>query len=183
MFSLNVSPISSPFVVRSESAYTDTNGIYYICPKGRNHVLRDNKKGHLNPLIPEKFDDKDDWELNCYMQFQKGESLENNWKKIFVFYLNKEDYIYQIDANKATINRVSKKKYKIISFRWTTEGIGDNFPMYAIIENDNKVDITTLNFKDLSGSTKIEEGNCNYLLLNGIENFIFIFYLKLLKFI
>ena len=43
--------------------------------------------------------------------------------------------------------------------------------MYTIIEKNNKVGIETLNFKDLSGSTIIEEGNCNYLFTIPKSNF------------
>ena len=79
-----------------ESAYTDVNGRYYICPKGRNHPIYEYKTNNIimEPLKPDGFDDNGDWELKCYMQYQKGCQGQYCWKKIFVFYLNKEEYIY-----------------------------------------------------------------------------------------
>lgn len=70
-----------------ESAYTDKSGKYYICPKGRNHVLyyTDGQEGMI-PIVPDNFEDKGDWELNCYLQYQKMLMLNQLGKNyLFLF--------------------------------------------------------------------------------------------------
>ena len=152
------------------SAYIDEDRNYYICPKGRHHVLKDNRveKIHLKQMKPKEFVDEGDWELNCYMQFIKEK------QKIFVFYLNKEDYFYQINPNSDEITKVGTTDYKIISYRWTTEESNGEFPMYAIIEKGKQVGIRRLNFKDLDSSPRIEEDDksYNYLFTITESNFI-----------
>ena len=136
-----------------ESAYTDKNGRYFICPKGKHHVYYLYPKGNINmqELKPDNFNDTGDWELNCYLQY-----TQNVFKKLFVFYFNKEEYIYTMnDIESGKINPVGDTKFKILSFRWTTTGSNNVYPMYAIIANQTHVAIEELDFI-ISADTKVE---------------------------
>ena len=158
-----------------ESIYTDKNGRYYICPKGRHHVLLD--QGEMKPIIHKNFVDEGDWDLKCFLQFEKGVKSEDAWKKLFVFYLNKEDYIYEINANTGDMTIVGSNKYHFIDFKWTGEENNDKFPMYAIIEKNKKIIIEHLDFYVKENPTKInDEGQIKYLL--DITNSNFKGYLK-----
>ena len=100
-----------------ESAYTDKYGRYFICPKGRHHVYYFYPKGNIRKkeLKHDDFVDEGDWELKCYYQYD-----QKNLKKLFIFYLNKEEYVYTInDISSDIIQRVGDIKYKILSYQWT----------------------------------------------------------------
>jgi len=132
-----------------ESAYTDKNGKYYICPKGSHHVhYFQDGDSNLSILKPKEFEnDSGEWELKCYQQNEKKVDGKYAWKKLFVFYLNKEEYIYQINENSKTMTVAYDYKINILSFRWTTEGTSDNiYTMYAINAYDKKVYIEQINF-------------------------------------
>ena len=154
-----------------ESAYTDKNGRYFICPKGKHHVYYLYPKGDINmqELKPDNFNDTGDWELNCYLQY-----TQNVFKKLFVFYFNKEEYIYTMnDIESGKINPVGDTKFKILSFRWTTTGSNNVYPMYAIIANQTHVAIEELDFI-ISADTKVETkikriGNNTLLEIPEIE--------------
>ena len=143
-----------------ESVYTNKKGCYYICPKGRHHVLMDPGNKIFEEIIPEGFDNEGDWELKCFLQYEKKEP-EISWKKLFVFYLNKEDYIYQIIPGSGEMTIMTNSKYNIIDFRWTADGT-DIFPMQAIVVKDKKIRIEHLNFNVTEESTTISE--------NGFSN-------------
>ena len=97
-----------------ESAYTDKNQRYYICPKGRNHVFYQDTNRNIRNLTSSDFtNDNSDWELQCYYQHAN--------KILFVFYLNKYEYIYQISVSTGEIIKIPNSKYKILSYRWTTD--------------------------------------------------------------
>ena len=106
-------------------------------------------------IIPEGFDNEGDWELKCFLQYEKKEP-ETSWKKLFVFYLNKEDYIYQIIPGSSEFTKVSDYKYNIIDFRWTSDG-DCIFPMQAIVVKDKKIRIEHLDFNVVKESTSISE--------------------------
>ena len=118
-----------------ESAYTDKSGKYYICPKGRNHVLyyTDGQEGMI-PIVPDNFEDKGDWELNCYLQYQKNVDAKSAWKKLFVFYLNKEEKTINLDA---VVSFDSIKDKNLIPT--LEEKINEKYPdydLYIVIDND-----------------------------------------------
>ena len=57
-----------------ESAYTDQDGRYYICPKGSYQMYFRNDKlsnPQLKPLTPDGFKDNGEWELRCYDQYHE----------------------------------------------------------------------------------------------------------------
>ena len=147
-----------------ESAYTDKSGKYYICPKGRNHVLyyTDGQEGMI-PIVPDNFEDKGDWELNCYLQYQKNVDAKSAWKKLFVFYLNKEDYIYEINANTRAMSPVNLPKINILSFRWTTESNNNIFPMYAIYDKEKEIYINKIYFTITGSETSLSKDTEQYL--------------------
>ena len=157
-----------------ESAYTDVSGRYYICPKGRNHPLYEFKTENkiMEPRIPDGFVDEGDWELKCFMQYQRGCVASSCWKKIFVFYLNKEEYIYQIDANTNTITKVGNEKYNIIDFRWTTDGSNDVYTMYAITAKDKQTRIEQFDFYVTGSTTSLSENGYNNLFNFPKNNFM-----------
>ena len=168
-----------------ESAYTDKSGKYYICPKGRNHVLyyTDGQEGMI-PIVPDNFEDKGDWELNCYLQYQKNVDAESAWKKLFVFYLNKEDYIYEINANTRAMSPVNLPKINILSFIWTTESNNNIFPMYAIYAKEKEIYINKIDFTITGSETSLSKDTEQYLgltipksnfksLLNGDSSKLF----------
>ena len=168
-----------------ESAYTDKSGKYYICPKGRNHVLyyTDGQEGMI-PIVPDNFEDKGDWELNCYLQYQKNVDAKSAWKKLFVFYLNKEDYIYEINANTRAMSPVNLPKINILSFRWTTESNNNIFPMYAIYAKEKEIYINKIDFTITGSETSLSKDTEQYLgltipnsnfksLLNGDSSKLF----------
>ena len=135
--------ISVPFE-EIESAYTDKDHRYFICPKGRNHpyyINTQEEKG-LQPLIPEGFEDNgEDWELNCFLKY-----VENSYKKLFFFYLNKQEYIYSVNnINSNNIVRIGDTKFKIFGFRWPDSSSNEH-PMYAITVNQNYVNIEKILF-------------------------------------
>ena len=136
-----------------ESAYTDKNGRYFICPKGRHHAYYLYPKGNISmqELKPDNFDETGDWELNCYLQY-----TQNVFRKLFVFYFSKDEYIYTMnDIESGKITPVGDTKFKIYSFRWTTTGSNDVYPMYAIIANKTHVAIEELDFI-ISTDSKVE---------------------------
>ena len=139
-----------------ESAYTDKNQRYYICPKGRNHVFYQDTNRNIRNLTSNDFtNDNSDWELQCYYQYDN--------KILFVFYLNKYEYIYQISVYTGEIKKIPNSKYKILSYRWTTDASGDGkFPMYAIIEEENIIKIMKITFT-LGNPSSIEIGSSNNL--------------------
>ena len=127
-----------------ESAYTDKNHRYFIWPKGRNHpyYIYTQEQNHLELLIPDGFEDNgEDWELNCFLKY-----VENSYKKLFIFYLNKEEYIYTINNIASdTIEHVGDDKFKIVGFRWP-DSLSHEHPMYAITVNQSYVNIERLIF-------------------------------------
>ena len=148
-----------------ESAYTDKNGKYYICPKGSNHVhyFQDGYT-KLEKLEPYGFgNDSGEWELKCFQQHQKNVDGSKAWKKLFVFYLNKKEYIYQIDENTKNMTIAYDNKINILSFRWTTEGSNDIYTMYAINAYEKQVLIEKLDFKVKSSETKVSITSNTYL--------------------
>jgi hypothetical protein len=157
-----------------ESAYTDVNGRYYICPKGRNHPIYEYKTNNIimEPLKPDGFDDNGDWELKCYMQYQRGCQGQYCWKKIFVFYLNKEEYFYQIDANTKNITKVGSEKHNIMDFRWTTEGNNNVYTMYAVTAKDKQARIEKFDFTVTDSSTTLSENGSKYLFTFPKSNFM-----------
>ena len=141
-----------------ESAYTDVNGRYYVCPKGSHHIyFRDDKLAEpkLYSVIPTDFTDGGEWELKCFSQFHR--------EILFIFYLNKEEYIYKVAYGGKSIEKVGNKKYKILDFRWDTEYEGNIFPMYAFVEKENKAYMVQLNFKMDSLTIEEEEEESVYL--------------------
>ena len=138
-----------------ESAYTDKYQKYYICPKGNYHVFYQDTSGYIRNLTSDEFtDDKSDWELQCYYQFLKG--------KIFIFYLNKYEYIYQINVDSGQIMAIPNSKFKILSYRWTTTDTSGRYPMYAIIEKDNEIKIMEITIT-LGSPSSISIGSSNNL--------------------
>ena len=73
--------------------------IFFICPKGRFHLLYINN-GTINTMIPEPFNSLKEWELKCYYQPE--------FNQIFVAYLNHEDnnaksiYQFNIETSQFT---------------------------------------------------------------------------------
>ena len=124
-----------------ESIYTDKNGRYYICPKGSYHVLLDHGSTHMEPIVPSSFVNNGNWELRCFYQYD-----EKKLKKLFVFYLNKEEYVYYIDVTTAQIYKVGSTKFNILSYRWTGSGNNNIYTMYAVTASQKKVKIEKLDF-------------------------------------
>ena len=77
-----------------ESAYTANNS-YYVCPKGKNHLLKYYDKNSYERIIPNDFNSNSDWELKCFYQ--------SNLKYLFVAYTNHNNYFYQLDINSGKI--------------------------------------------------------------------------------
>ena len=59
------------------------------------------------------------------------------------------------DIESGKINPVGDTKFKILSFRWTTTGSNNVYPMYATIANQTHVAIEELDFI-ISADTKVE---------------------------
>ena len=133
-----------------ESIYTDKADRYYICPKGSYHVLLDYGSTHMKPIVPSGFVDNGNWELRCYYQYD-----EKKLKKLFVFYLNKEEYVYYIDVNTAQIYQVGNTKFNILSYRWTYIGTNNVYPMFAVTAKQKIIKIEQLNFKFTDTSTTV----------------------------
>ena len=152
-------PINQEFNFEEvESVYTDKKGKYYICPKGRNHVFSDYKGNGMEQIVPDNFVDKGDWELKCFLQYDEyNPNVGDAWKKLFVFYLNKEDYIYEIALNSGEMTKVGSNKYNIIGFHWTSKGNNNILPMYAIVEKDKKIRIEHFDFNVIANPTEIKE--------------------------
>ena len=141
-----------------ETAYTDKSERYFICPKGCHHLLYNYSPDgvSLKELIPDNFVNDSDWELNCYYQYN-----QKDLKKLFIFYLNKEEYIYTInDITSPKITPVGNTKYKILSYRWTDIISNGVYPMYAVIAFQNQARFVKLDFNIVSSSsveTKISQ--------------------------
>ena len=140
-----------------ESAYTDKKGKYYICPKGSHHVhYFQDGDANLSILKHMEFEnDSSEWELKCYQQHEKNTDASSAWKKLFVFYLNKNEYIYQIDENSKTMTIPYDYKVNILNFRWTTVDIDNIYTMYAINAYDKEVFIEQMDFTITSTETSV----------------------------
>ncbi len=44
------------------------NNSYYVCPKGKNYLLKYYDKNSYERIIPNGFNSNSDWELKCFYQ-------------------------------------------------------------------------------------------------------------------
>ena len=89
-----------------ESGYEYTNNFdskeFIICPKGKNHpyIVTSSNEIHCDKLIPNEFEEKEDWELKCFWE------IEQNF--LFIGYLQSEMHLYKYDLQKRKF--ISSKK-------------------------------------------------------------------------
>ena len=132
-----------------ESAYTNKNDKFYICPKGKNHVFvyyKNNKR--YEELKPENFNNNSDWELKCYYQHNLG--------YIFVSYLNSNNNFYQLEISSGKFIYNNSIDQGIVDYKWTTDAINNKYEMIAILLNDNNFILKDLLFS-IGSNFSIEE--------------------------
>ena len=124
-----------------ESAYTNKNDKFYICPKGRYHayVYYINSKTY-KPLVPEDFNENsnDNWELKCYYQHDLG--------YIFVSYLNSDKPIYQLEVSSGNFIYNKQIEQGIYDYKWTTDPNNNKYQMIAILKKNNQIYLKDLYF-------------------------------------
>ena len=133
-----------------ESAYTANNS-YYVCPKGKNHLLKYYDKNSYERIIPNDFNSNSDWELKCFYQ--------SNLKYLFVAYTNHNNYFYQLDINSGKIIYNKNIKDELFDFKWTTGAIDDKYLMFAFYLDANNIYLGQLNFGINNKGFEIEDGN------------------------
>ena len=120
-----------------ETSWEDIGSFYhmgsiFICPKG-SFYLTEFKEQKLYDKKP--FDISGKWELLCYYLFN-----------MFTFYLNSnltKIYYYNWNIFKDEIDI----KRNIFDLQWTTNSINNNeYPMFALTFNDNKIYLSKLIF-------------------------------------
>ena len=115
----DVTKISSQEVLWEdiESAYTDKNGYYFVCPKGKFHMYI-YYQGNKNEFIPPEFnDDGKDWELKCYYQ--------NSIRQLFISYLHNDNPFYQYSLNYKEIKYYQKINKGVLDYKWTTNNVNN----------------------------------------------------------
>ena len=132
-----------------ESAYTDKNDKYYICPKGKFHLFFYDKINNIKKeIIPTGFiDNGKGWELKCYYQI--------DLRYIFIGYLNYNSSFYQLNIDSGEIIYNQKIEEGIFDYKWTTYS---PYEMVAILSKDNNLTIKDLKFS-INGAFSITEGN------------------------
>ena len=159
-----------------ESAYTNKNDKFYICPKGRYHiyVYYINSKNY-KPLVPEDFNENsnDNWELKCYYQHDLG--------YIFVSYLNSDKPVYQLEVSSGNFIYNKQIEQGIYDYKWTTDPNNNKYQMIAILKKNNQIYLKDLYFTidktysyDENKENKIiEELKSNYKIFFNNENYDF----------
>ena len=133
------------------------NSLYYVCPKGKNHlyILREN--GSLEKFNPGNIMNNVNWDLKCY--FQKDLNY------LFVSYTNGHNYFYQLDINTQKVINFCNFKEILFDFKWTTKSIDNIYTMYSLFLNQNKYALGAFN-------VTIESGK-SFIIESGITNIIF----------
>ena len=128
--------------------------IFFICPKGRFHLLYINN-GTINTMIPEPFNSLKEWELKCYYQPE--------FNQIFVAYLNHEDnnaksiYQFNIETSQFTTS-FYKMGIGLYDFKWTqTKDKKGAYPMFAFYKYTNAIYLRLFDFRISQDSFEVDE--------------------------
>ncbi len=117
-----------------ESAYKNSKGTYFICPKGKYHVHYYNKNGNSNDngeITISYLKDKNNWDLKCYYQLWE--------KELFIAYLNSKNDFFQYNFEEQNLRQNLPIHEGLYAYRWKTEPRdGPEKQMFAIINDGQK---------------------------------------------
>ena len=115
-----------------ESIY-EFSGSLYICPKGKNHLIKYLDSGLFYEYKPLSLDHVEDWELKCYKQTVKNYlfvAYLNKYEKLFAFKLSSEEW----HENQINIGN------GIFDFKWTeTTNNYREYPMRTLMLSGDKI--------------------------------------------
>ena len=103
------------------------NGKIYICPKGKNHMNLLEAPNTLIELIPNNFQNSNDWELKCF--------FHPSFNMMFIGYLNKHKYFYSYNfqsSNDDKWGQTTEFNQGLYDFKWTFYNVGTYYPMKCI---------------------------------------------------
>ena len=144
------------------------NGKIYICPKGKNHMNLLELPNTITELIPNGFQNSNDWELKCF--------FHPSFNMMFIGYLNKHNKFYSYNfqsSNNDKWGQITEFNQGLYDFKWTHYNVGNYYPMKCIAL-DGLIKLQAIKF-ELSNS----DGNINiskntvgsFTLLNTILSY------------
>ena len=154
------------------------NGTDFICPKGRYH-MHFYKENDFIEVKPDTFSEEEDWDLQCY--YQKDQ------KYMFVAFINKHPKIYSLKIDTWIWEEIEFND-GLYDFKWVTAPINGEYPMKAIILENNLITLkgrtfhingadNTITYEDKQEKSfiKILSNSISYFKLDN-ENFYFMTY-------